>query len=364
MSQQCIECGEGEVFFQHLCRSCYLESHPILKSKKDLALVACLSCGLLLIGGHWTKFYLNDLESSGIHEKLKHLISQEWKFYFRPKEITIQSIESEFNEDGEIMAVVGTLDISASPDVFVPLITISESFIINIGWGDCTDCRTRLDGKYTSKMQVRAPHEISQELLASWGKGIELLSKDFSLSNGKSPLFKVINIKNGFDALFRSKTAANSVGRIFAKDKGGIVTITTEFAGFDKSKSRENPRKQVVVITLPQYKIGDLIVLSKRIFRLEGFVNYKISLRDIKTKSIKKFNIKNFTELDHTLLDPEFEEFQIINFELSENFVQIMNLTTYENQFVELGELEGLSEGDTFWGMLYEGSIILRTTKE
>jgi hypothetical protein len=41
-----------------------------------------------------------------------------------------------------------------------------------------------------------------------------------------------------------------------------------------------------------------------------------------------------------------------------------MSLSTYDSQFVELGELEGLSEGETFWGMIYEGSIILKNTRE
>ncbi|MCK4848825.1 MAG: hypothetical protein KAT16_07380 [Candidatus Heimdallarchaeota archaeon] len=364
MSKQCIECGKEREFFQHLCKSCYLESNPILKSKKDLSLVACLRCGLLSISGHWSKFYLNDLESVNIHAKLENLIFQEWKFYYRPKQLQIQSIEHVFNEVEELKAVKGTIDIIASPDAFVPLITISEDFIINIDWGDCTDCRTRLDGTYTSKIQIRSLHGVSQLQLETWGKEIELLSRDFSLSDGKSPLFKLINIKNGLDALYRSKTAANSVGRSFAKTKGGIVSVTTEFAGFDKSKSKEYPRKQVVVVTLPKFQVGDLLLLNKQIFRLKGFTNHKVSLWDIKKNSLKKFSAKKFNELEFKLHHSEFEEFQIINFELNEKVAQIMNLSTYDSQYVTSGELEGLTEGETFWGTVYEGSIILKTVRE
>jgi len=364
MPQRCIECGEEKEFFKHLCKSCYLESHPIIKSKKDLSLVACLRCELLMISGHWSKFYLSDLELVDIHAKLENLIFQEWEFYYRPKKLKILSIEHVFNADGDLEAEKGTIDISASPDAFVPLITISEDFVVNITWGDCADCRIRLDGKYTSKIQVRSLHEVSSNQIETWGEEIELLSKDFSLSDGKSPLFKVINIKNGLDALYRSKTAANSVGRSFAKNKGGIISVTTEFAGFDKSKSKENPRKQVVVVTLPKFQVGDLVILSKQIFRLKSFSNFKVSLWDIKRRILKKYNIKNFVELDFKLLNSEFDEYQIINFELNENFVQIMTLSTYDSQYVELGELKGFSEGETFWGMIYEGSIILKTTKE
>jgi NMD protein affecting ribosome stability and mRNA decay len=364
LPQSCIECGEKEEFFQHLCISCYLETHPIVKSKQELSLVACLRCGLLSIGGQWSKYYLNDLESVSIHAKLENLIFQTWDFYYRPKKLEIQSIEHVFDEDEELKAEEGKINISASPDAFVPLITISEDFLIDIDWGDCTDCRTRLDGTYTSKLQIRSPHDISALQHETWGNEIEQLSKDFSLSDGKSPLFKLINIRKGLDALYISKTAANSVARSFVKNKGGVISITTEFAGFDKSKSKEYPRKQVVVITLPKFQVGDLLVLNKQVYRLNAFSNLKVSLWDIKKQILKKYSIKNFNQLEFTLLNLEFEEYQIINFELNENFVQIMSLSTYDSQFVELGELEGLSEGETFWGMIYEGSIILKNTRE
>ncbi len=364
LPQSCIECGKDEEFFQHLCKSCYLKAHPIVKSKQDLSLVACLNCGLLSIGGQWSKFYLNDLESVNIHAKLENLIFQMWDFYYRPKLIEIQSIEHVFDEDEELKAEEGTINISASPDAFVPLITISEDFLINIDWGDCTDCRTRLDGTYSSKLQIRSLHEISPLEHESWRNEIELLSKDFSLSDGKSPLFKLINIKNGLDALYRSKTAANSVARSFVKGKGGVISVTTEFAGFDKSKSKEYPRKQVVVVTLPKFRVGELLVLNKQVYRLKAFSNLKVSLWNVKKQLLKRFTAKNFNQLEFSLLNLEFEEYQIINFELNENIVQIMNLSTYESQYVELGELEGFSEGETFWGMIYEGSIILKTTRE
>ena len=364
LSQRCIECGEREEFFQHLCKPCYLESHPIIKSTKELTIVACLNCGLLSINGQWSKFYLNDLESEKIHTKLEKLIFHDWQFFYRPKQLEIKLIKSIFNEDEELEAVQGTIDISASPDAFVPLIKISEDFIINIDWGDCTDCRTRLEGTYTSKLQIRSPNDISTLQLETWGDEIDLLSKDFSLSDGKSPLFKLINIKNGLDALFRSKTAANSVARSFVKNKGGVISITTEFAGFDKSKSREYPRKQVVVVNLPAFQIGDLLVLKKQVYRVKGFSNLKISLWDIKNQILKKFTIKKFNQLEYSPIDLEFEEFQVINFELNEKIVQVMNLSNYDNQYVELGELKGVSEGETFWGMIYDGSIILKNPIE
>ncbi|PWI49577.1 hypothetical protein CEE45_00155 [Candidatus Heimdallarchaeota archaeon B3_Heim] len=360
MSPQCIACGENEEFFQHLCQSCYLESNPILKKKKDLEFVVCMTCGLLASKGHWTKFFMNDLNSSKIYPKLANFVNQEWKFHYRPSKIEVKHTEQIYNEDDELISVHGMVVISASPDPFVPLSTIQEDFVININWGDCSDCQTRSSGLYISKIQVRAQNETTSEELDNWGSEIDKISKEFPLSDGKNPLFRLIQIKNGLDALFRSKSAAHSVGRIFARDKGGLIQVTTEFAGFDKSKSKEYPRKQVVSVALPKYREGDYILIDKHVFKVAGYSNFKIACLDVMNKTLRRMSIKLFDELNPKSLDMNFEEYQIIHFETAENLAEIMNLSSYDNQFVDSTELQTFSEGDTFWGIVYEGRIILK----
>ncbi len=360
MSPPCIACGVEEEFFQHLCQTCYLESNPILKENKDLNIVTCISCGLLAFKGHWSKFYINDLASVKIHSRLKTFIGQEWKFYYRPTKIELKNLQQNFNTEDELESIQGIVVISASPDPFVPLINIEQEFIIKNNWGDCSDCQTRSSGLYTSKIQIRSQKEISSEELDKWGTEIENTSKDFPLSDGKNPLFRLIQIKNGLDALFRSKSAAHSVGRIFARDRGGLIHITTEFAGFDKSKSKEYPRKQVVLIMLPKYEKGDYFLINKQLFKVEGYSNFKITCSDVINKSLRRISVKSFEELDPKRFDANFEEYQIIHFETAESLAEIMNLSDFTNHFVDSTELTVFSEGETFWGIVYEGRIILR----
>jgi NMD protein affecting ribosome stability and mRNA decay len=364
MSVQCISCGDEEVFYEHLCKTCYLESNPILIDKSDLNIVICMRCGLIAFKGRWSKLFIDDLETEKIHPKISSIISQSWKFNYRPKEIKINEIKLKFNENEEIESINGFIQILASPDPFVPLLDIVEEFSINVSWGECPDCRTRLSGTYQSKIQVRTPYEVSKESLEEWGEEIDALSKDFPLSDGKSPLFKLITIKNGLDALFQAKTTAFSVAKIFSKEKGGITSVTTEFAGFDKSKSKEFPRKQVVLITLPKYKEGDLVIVGEKLFKVVSFSNYKIKCLDVFNKTEKRFSMKNFHEMNPKQLEMEFEEYQIINFEINENIAQIMNLITFENFFVGSEVLSNFHEGDIFRGIIYQGEIILKDPSE
>jgi NMD protein affecting ribosome stability and mRNA decay len=364
MSSQCISCGEEEVFYQHLCRACYLDSNPILKKKLDLEIVACMRCGLIAFKDQWSKLYLNDLETSKIHSKIVNMISKVWKFNYRPKEINVDRLMINFNEEEKIESLIGSIQILASPDPFVPLLDVTEDFITNINWGECSDCRTRLSGVYQSKIQVRSPFEISEDTLEIWGDEIETFSSDFPLSDGKSPLFRLIYIKNGLDALFQAKTAAFSIAKLFSKDKGGIISVTTEFSGFDKSKSKEYPRKQVVLVALPNFQIGDLLIVEKRLLKVVSFSNFKINCLDVLNKSNKRFPIKKFIEMNPEFLESDFEDYQLINFETNENLAQVMNFKTFQNFFVDSEELSNIQEGEIVEGIIYQGKIILKDPSE
>lgn len=359
MSPQCIVCGKKEEFFQRVCKACYLDSHPILKEKVDLDIVICQICGLLAFKGHWSKLFIEDVDLPAIHPQLIHLINQNWVFFYKPKEIIIEEIQKILNDEEELTNLEGSISITAQSDPFVPPITIKEDFVVNINWGDCSDCRTRLSGTYSSKLQIRNPSEVPPADLEAWGEEIDTLSQEFPLSDGKNPLFKLINLKNGLDALFRSRAAAQTIGRLFAKDKGGIMSTTTEFAGFNKSKSKEYPRKQVVLISLPSFQKGDYIQAEEQVFRIEGYNDFKVVYWDIKKNISKKITVKAFNDLKPKPLN-EFEEYQIVNFEKNENLVQIMSLSNFENYYVSSADLENFSEGDSFWGIIYEGRILLK----
>ena len=360
MCSQCILCGEKEVFYQHLCKNCYLDSNPILKEKVDFDIVACMRCGLIAFKDQWSKLYLNDLETEKIHSKIVTIISKEWEFNYRPKKMNINRLKTIFNEEDEIESLVGFIQISASPDPFVPLLDITEDFKINVNWGECSDCRTRLSGVYQSKIQIRSPFEISKDTLENWGNEIETFSTAFPLSDGKTPLFKLILVKNGLDALFQARTTAFSIAKLFSKDKGGIISVTTEFSGFDKSKSKEYPRKQVVLVSLPDFQIGDLLIVEKRLLKVMGFFNFKINCLDVFNKVNRRFPIKKFKEMNPKPLELDFIDYQLINFELNEKMAQIMNLNTFESFFVESKEISHFKEGEIFRGIIYQGKIILK----
>jgi len=326
-------------------------------------ITVCERCELLFIKGKWSNFYLTDLEkNTNANAKLSTLFSQEWDFYYRPKDLVIQELIIHIDEESYKSVITGTIAISASPDIFVPLMRILEDYSIRIKWGECTECRTRLAGSYQSKIQIRSPKEVPTRQLEVWSDELKRISQSYSLTDRKNPLFKINFLKSGVDALFRSKPAANYICREFANKFGGIISVTTEFAGFDKSKSKEYPRKPVVLINMPKFNPGEMVLFNHQPIQILNY-NSKVEYWDFTKMSKEKIPIKSFLTADLMDLEKEVQHFQLVNFEEGGKLAQIMNTQTYEIIFVDSSDISHFSEGATFKGIFYNGKLLRNQKK-
>lgn len=324
-----------------------------------MSVFACNICELIFLKKHLTTHYLTDIGKNSVNALFITLIKQSWDFYYRPNTIQIKEIALDPDDSGYPSTISGTVNISASPDVFVPLLTISEEFRIHIEWQECQECRNRLNGSYNSKIQIRSPRKVEIRQMEKWAKEIESLSQMHPLADGKNPLFKIDFLKSGIDALFQTNTPATSVGKIFAKKHGGIISVTTEFAGFDKSRSREYPRKPVVLITLPEFDSGDIVIIDNQYpIQIHSFKGNKVEFWDFKDKAWKKIPLKSYIASKPKLLDQEFQQFQLINFEQDGKMAQIMNINNFNTYFIDSKEISDISEGETFQGILYHGMLL------
>ena len=330
-----------------------------MKQAKDLHIVACNICELISLKGHWTNFYLADIGTTPVNNQLAMFISQEWDFFYRINKLQSRDVKLEVDENGYPTDITGMAVITASPDPFVPLMTTSQDFTIQIDWGECSECRTRFSGSYSSKIQVRSSKKVEEKQLEAWTAEIETMAQSYPLSDGKNPLFKIDYLKSGLDALFQTKASAYAVGRTFATKYGGIISVTTEFAGFDKSKSKEYPRKPVVLITLPEFDPGEIIILNGRPVQIVGY-NTKVEFWDFNKKQLEKVPIKSFVNTKPRLLEKEFRQFQLVNFEQEGKIAQIMDTNNFETYFINVNDIAGLTEGMVFEGILFNGTLLLK----
>ncbi|MHA1972239.1 MAG: NMD3-related protein [Candidatus Hodarchaeales archaeon] len=357
MNIQCISCGKEEVFCEHLCQECFLEANPLVKNKQKLKLVSCLHCELISLGGHWTNSYLVDIGSQKTNNLISDYLQKEWIFNYKINNISVSNIELALDDDRKPINLKGIIEIEGRPDPFVPFLKLKEDFEIIIEWGECSECRSRMTGNYISKIQVRTQKPTPESQLKIWASEIEALSATFPLTDGKNPLFKIVYLKNGIDALFQTKAPANSVGRLFARKHGGIVTVTTEFAGFDKSKWKEFPRKPVVLVTLPFFSKGDFLQIESKLIQIISINEGKVEFWDFTKKILNKLPIKTFTDLKPVMLSSFKSKFQLINFEENDTLAHIMDLNNFQTFYIESFYVSDISEGEEFLGTIIDDQI-------
>jgi NMD protein affecting ribosome stability and mRNA decay len=313
----------------------------------------------------WSTFYLAEIKNRETTQWLSSLVSKEWLFHYKPTSVEVEEVNLVLDEvEGDPIAITGNVDIQASPDAFVPLLKIKEGLHIKLEWGDCVECRSRVSGQYASKIQVRTHQSLDPKQVPDWDEEISALSQNYPLANGKNPLFRIDVQKTGIDALFQTRPPATAVAREFARNRGGILSTTTEFAGFDKSKSREYPRKHVVLVDLPPFNAGDFVVYNGNPVQILGFRDFKVDYWDFKKDSRQSNPVKKFREASPERIDQEFTSFQLVNFEHDQDLAQIMNTSTFETQFVETRFLPNLTEGETFHGIWISDYLLVKRPEE
>ena len=324
-------------------------------------MVVCLTCELILARKHWSNFYLGEIGNPETNRWLSSLIAKEWLFHYKPTSVEVKDAKLVLDEEeGDPIAITGNVEIQASPDAFVPLLKILEGIDIKLEWGDCAECRSRISGQYAAKIQIRTHQRFDPEKVPEWDEEITALSQNHPSADGKNPLFRIDVLKTGIDVLFRTRSPAGAVSREFSRNRGGILSTTTEFAGFDKSRSREYPRKHVVLVDLPPFHPGDFVIYNGNPVKILGFRDFKVDYWDFRKNNRYSNPVKQFREATPKKIEQEFTSFQLINFEDDRKIAQIMDTTTFDTQYVETRFLPDLSEGDTFFGVIISDLLVVK----
>ncbi|MFX0205843.1 MAG: hypothetical protein ACFFDT_07630 [Candidatus Hodarchaeota archaeon] len=121
----------------------------------------------------------------------------------------------------------------------------------------------------------------------------------------------------------------------------------------------EYPRKPVLLITLPEFNPGDIVIIKQQLIKILGY-NSKVEYWDFKKKIKVKLPIKSFIASEPQILEKDFEQFLLINFEQGGILAQVMNTKNFETHYIDSTEVSDLSEGDTFEGISYNGRLLRR----
>ncbi len=359
----CIRCGAEDDQFRYLCQNCYLQEHPIEISKKKFRIRVCMKCLKLGFRDKWFTHKLNE-EGFVINESLQDYFSKvlplAWKITQKHDILLLDLDVSGYGYDGEPITLEGMVQIQVDVDPFLPKVELEETFQCSIRWRTCEECQKIAQGSYQSKLQVRGVlddvdvhaiiHDIQSYVEQSTEKGSE-----------KGQIIRIEEIKGGFDVYYDHRHLARKVAEMLAGKFGASVQETTEFAGFDRHKSKPKPRKHVTKVRLPPYRKGDLLYFNETIYQFLHHKSKKFWLWNYSVHQVEKFSIESLWEAQPVIISrlEHLRGFQVLNWSQDDDVTEIMDQESFQIFYVVSEEIPMRSRhpGAYFNGYIIEDAV-------
>ena len=357
----CVQCGKNNVIADFLCNECYLKEHPLIESEKSVEIDACKQCGAVELAHQW---YTDAFEDS-THDILKKAVARKilksWKFTVRPIQVTVKTLDIiQYPAELRPSSLHFSIIIQSSSPLIPPELFESRELSAKIHWITCPSCINDKSAKYESKLQIRNYNEMDRHLTT---KDIVdfVLNSLRSISSNDEPhkvIVEVKEVKNGVDFLFRNRNVAPQIITYFEQEYPVLVKQTTEFMGFDKSKTKPYPGRNVVLVSFPPYKKGDLVQYDHQIYQILEFRGKKVILWSFDQNQPQTFFSsilwnKKFKRLAHY---EESTRFQIINEEKGD-ILQIMDLDTFNYYYLPKNWVPDKTTDNAFSGFLWKKNV-------
>lgn len=358
----CIRCGAEDDQFRYVCQNCYLQEHPIEISKKRFRMRACMKC--LRLGFH-DRWFAHKLTEKGfvvddvLEDYFSRVLPLAWKITQKHDLHLLELNVSTYGYNGEPVSLEGMVQLQIDVDPFLPKIELEETFQCSIRWRTCDECQKIVQGSYQSKLQVRGVlddidirsliHDIQSHVGALSEKG------------PKGQIIRIEEIKGGFDVYCNHRHLARRIADMLAEKFGATVQETTEFAGFDRHKSKPKPRKHVTKIRLPPYRKGDILYFNESIYQFLQHKNKHFWLWNYSKHEVEKFAIESLWEVQPIIISrPEhLRAFQVLHWSQNDEVTEIMDQESFQIFYVESTEIPPRSHrsGAYFNGYIIEDAV-------
>jgi len=277
----CVECGKEGKTFEGLCSECYLSRRQLIILPKILDVQVCIHCFDVRIGKHWID--VPDIEDA-IHLSIKESVKKEKNV----DEIEIEEKLTERDPRNYSAHVVvsfraGELEGKSEFDID-----------IRLKKDTCQRCGKKAGHYYEAILQLRGSgksfrHERIEQVRQYFLNRIKKIGSE----NREVFISKEEVIHGGSDFYLSSASTAKALAREMSKTYGANVKISHSIAG---RKDGQDLVRMTYLVRLPEYEIGDILLLKDRYYLLKGFESNVLHLVDLETWSDSSISVGRFAE--------------------------------------------------------------------
>ncbi|MGB9709809.1 MAG: NMD3-related protein [Infirmifilum sp.] len=327
----CPACGrETDKLVEGLCEDCYRKEHPLLELKSDhVELHVCRICGSLSI------------------RKDKWLSS---------REDLEEDLEKNISKIARVRGLLREVDIKVSEDLSLIIIKAKgrasnelrsdyvEEHVMKVLTRKtvCEACLGQVSRRKHALIQIRARDQrLGEKRLKEISKIIEDTLTELSTRDPSAVPVEVQQKPEGLDIYFSGYPAARKVAEALSRRMYVEVLETSKLIGVDGS-GREK-YKRTIRLLLPGFVPGDVVKLDQELYYVSALSQRYVELLNLQRYTKVRLNLTREVTSKMNVVASEEDLAEGLVLSKSGNFLQVLNLRTYETFEVYLEKAEALT---------------------
>ncbi|MBI3032728.1 hypothetical protein HYY69_04595 [Candidatus Woesearchaeota archaeon] len=311
---KCIICGK-KAEHEVLCEKCHVDKYTAIVSFTKFDLKICGTCNAYMYGKSWHP-------PLKLEQAVRKAFYDSTKFHKKPQEyeavITLPKHEVKIGNK-----VVGKVIVTIKTSISNSIKEETMHYPLKIRYTRCDNCSKNMSGYFQGVLQLR--NDKSKQFAAA----ADFIRKKTAEKKGVE-ITKEDPVKNGIDFYITSKAYLNTLGKIVSNQFGAELKVAAELFTQDKQTSKEVYRTNLL-IRLPQFNIGDVISLNRKL----------ILIKTIRDKSVEGIDLKTNKYVKEHYLGKEYEivaasdDFLEADITRKKPFLEILDPKTYQPVKVE-----------------------------
>ncbi|MBU2560274.1 hypothetical protein KKA03_05205 [archaeon] len=279
----CHICGKRTVeLFENKCRDCYVREKSFI-TLPEISIKVCRECLRYYRKGRWERAEGEPLEilkkaaRNAIEESLK--IEMESPTTEIIVEDPVQASNKVYNIGGTIRAKGAVSGIPAEEEAKT---TVKATLEL------CQNCSRKAGGYFEAILQLRGPPALVKSGAPTL---LEKLTDEQRLH-----ITSIKNLKEWTDVYFASTPVAKKSSRQILEKFGGTLKETAHLHTMDKSG--KNVYRVTILLRLPEFAKGDVIMLEKKAYQVLGSGGAKVSLFDLEKRIRHSTTFKSMEKVE------------------------------------------------------------------
>jgi len=336
----CPICGRKvDVTVEGFCPECYKKMHPLMNRFPEVKVVLCRNCFSYKMDGRWRT---PPSEASSVEDLVLHVAIK--RIFQSVKKKNYEIVEARLEREKE--GFVAVLKIKGRIHPSIPKSYTEEYKIpLMVTFTLCPACIDFKGKVERAVVQIRAKN---RSLTPEEYKSIKTLVNDMIARISKDSREIIpIEVKGDkyIDITFSSQKAARKIASELQKSfpfkrKDTQKIIGVSGTGLPKAKT-------TIRLMLPEFKIGDIVSLSGKLYKVLSFEKGRIRLLSLNNYRETNFSVRNvFSRAKVAAREEDIKKVLVVS--ITPPYIQFMDLenyNVYEERFNQIPMW--IKEGET-----------------